>query len=139
MITAYAANAASAASGGLSMILPLVLMFALMYFLMIKPQKKKQQEASKMRNSLKAGDKVSLYSGLIGTIVAVKDDIVTIESGPEKVRLDFNNWAIRQVVADQAGPQGSQADTEDDKEFERQLFGDSSDTDEDNGKDDTQE
>ena len=65
MIKAYATSGAGSAGGGIGgLLLPLVLMFALSYFLMIKPQKKKQQEAIQLKNSLKAGDTVILYSGL---------------------------------------------------------------------------
>ncbi|MBS6063061.1 preprotein translocase subunit YajC [Criibacterium bergeronii] len=121
MIKAYATSGAGSAGGGIGgLLLPLVLMFALSYFLMIKPQKKKQQEAIQLKNSLKAGDTVILYSGLVGTIVAVDGEIITIECDPDKVRLNFQSYAVARVTSKE---ETLYEETEEDKEFERQLFG----------------
>lgn len=50
------------------------LLFAAMWFLMIAPQRKKQKEHEKMLKELGNGDEVVTSGGIMGTIVAVKDD-----------------------------------------------------------------
>jgi len=70
------AQAQGAPSGGAvgSQILFFGLLFAAMWFLMIAPQRKKQKQHEKMLSELGNGDEVVTAGGILGTIVAVKDD-----------------------------------------------------------------
>lgn len=51
-------------------------------WLMSNRTRKQQRSASEFRNNLAAGDEVMTASGLLGTVVAVEDDVITLESGP---------------------------------------------------------
>ena len=66
----------------------------LMYFMVFLPQKKKDKKARELAASLTAGMKVTTQSGVIGKIVNVKDDIVTIETSVEKTQIDYLKAAI---------------------------------------------
>ncbi len=81
----------------LSTFLPMILLFAVFYFMLIRPQKKKEKKAKEMLAALKVGDRVSTIGGIYGTIVNIKDDIITISVGTDNVKLVFARWAIRQV------------------------------------------
>lgn len=50
------------------------LLFAAMWFLMIAPQRKKQKQHDQMLRELANGDEIVSAGGIIGTIVAVKED-----------------------------------------------------------------
>ena len=50
-----------------------------------------------MRNELKIGDEISTNGGILGRIIKIKDDIVTIETGSDKNRLKIFKWAVRAV------------------------------------------
>ena len=76
------------------MLLPLVLMFAALYFFMIRPENKKRKEAENMRNSLAVGDVITTIGGIIGTICAVKENSIVIETGADRVRIEFTKWAV---------------------------------------------
>ena len=76
-----------------TLILPVVLLVA-MYFFMIRPESKRKKEAAKMRNELIVGDEVTTVAGIIGRIVNIKDDTITIETGSDKTRLTFVKGAI---------------------------------------------
>ena len=78
-------------------ILPLVLIFVVFYFVLIRPQRKKDKEAKKMLESLKVGDRICTIGGIYGTIVRIKDDVLTIEVGEQKTQLVFARWAVRNV------------------------------------------
>jgi len=71
-----------------------VAMFAVLYFILIRPQKKRKNQLESMRSDLKAGDKIVTVGGLIGQIVSVKDDDITIEVGVEKSKLVIKKWGI---------------------------------------------
>ena len=67
------AQQAQQGSGGLSLIIMMVAIFAIMYFLMIRPQQKKQKELQRFRTELKKGDKVVTIGGIYGTIEEIPE------------------------------------------------------------------
>jgi len=99
--TAFAADASAPQSSGMgSMVLSIVLMIAIFYFLLIRPQKKKEKEAKNMRDSLMVGDELVTIGGIVGKVIKIKDDEVTIETGSNKTRLTFKKWGINQVLTE---------------------------------------
>ena len=72
----------------------LVVMLAIFYFLLIRPENKKKKELAKMRSELTIGDEVTTIGGIIGTICAVKEDSIVIETSADRVRVEFAKWAI---------------------------------------------
>ena len=78
----------------MSMILPLIAMFAVFYFILIRPENKRKKEAEQMRSSLKNGDKITTIGGITGTIVDVKEDKFVIETGADRVRIELAKWAL---------------------------------------------
>ena len=74
----------------------IILMIAL-FAVMITPQRKREKKIKDMLANLKPGDRVRTIGGIYGTITAIKDDVVTISVGPDKVRLVFIRGAIASV------------------------------------------
>ena len=70
-------------------IMPLVLIFFVFYFLIIRPQQNKVKEHAAMVAAVKKGDEVVTQGGLIGKVLKVSDEEVTIDFG--------NNVNIRAV------------------------------------------
>ena len=68
------------------------------YLFAIRPQKKKDQKIKEMRSSLRTGDEVITIGGIYGKIFKVKEDVITIEVGTSKTRMDITKWAIGSVV-----------------------------------------
>ena len=75
-------------------ILMIAVMFAAMYFFMIRPENKKRKAAEAMRNSLAVGDVITTIGGIVGTICAVKENTIVIETGADRVRVEFTKWAV---------------------------------------------
>ena len=75
-------------------IILIVVMIAIFYFMLIRPENKKMKAAEELRNSLKVGDEVTTIGGIIGTVCAVKDGSVVIETGADRVRVEMTKWAI---------------------------------------------
>ncbi|MBD3427016.1 MAG: preprotein translocase subunit YajC [Candidatus Omnitrophica bacterium] len=59
-------------------LLPIALIFIVFYFLLIRPQKKNQQEHAKMLENLQKNDEVVTAGGLFGTVVNIQNDVVTL-------------------------------------------------------------
>ena len=82
----------------------IIAMFALMYFLMIRPENKRKKEAQNMRDSLAVGDEITTIGGITGTICAVKENTIVIESGADRVRVELTKWAVSTKYAQGAEP-----------------------------------
>ena len=80
----------------MSLLPPMIMMFAIFYFILIRPQQKKQKEALKMLDNLKEGDTVVTLSGIHGTIKKLKDDTVMLQIA-DNVRIKINRTSISKV------------------------------------------
>ena len=69
-------------------------MLVIFYFLLLRPESKKKKALEKMRSELAVGDQVTTIGGIIGTICAVKDESIVIETSADRVRVEFAKWAI---------------------------------------------
>ena len=88
---------AAAATGDWSMIIMLVAFVAIFYFMIYRPQKKQEKEANEMRNNLQIGDEITTIGGIIGEIVRIKDETVTIETGKDRTKIRILRTAVRTV------------------------------------------
>ena len=89
---------ATAADGSPVTMLPsllmIVVMVAVFYFLLIRPENKRKKQAEEMRSSLKVGDEITTIGGITGTICAVKDKTLVLETGADRVRIELAKWAV---------------------------------------------
>ena len=76
------------------MLLPLIVMMGLMYFMLIRPENKRKKEAEQMRASMKNGDNVTTIGGITGVVVDVKEDKFVLETGADRVRIEFAKFAL---------------------------------------------
>ena len=59
----------------------LMLFFGIFYFILIRPQRREQQRHREMLQALGKGDKVMTSGGIIGEIVRVSEQELTIKTG----------------------------------------------------------
>jgi preprotein translocase subunit YajC len=84
---------AQAAGGGagpptLVSFLPLGLVFVVFYLLLIRPQQQKAKEHRVLLANLKKNDEIITSGGLYGRVLAMADDVITVEIAPNvKVRI----------------------------------------------------
>lgn len=72
-------------SAGMVFVIQLAAIIAIFYFLLIRPQRKLQKQHQEMLAALKRGDEVMTEGGLIGEVVHLTEDRVTIKSGDTRV------------------------------------------------------
>lgn len=92
---ASAADPAQKTGGSFQIIIMMGIMLVVMYFLMIRPQKKKEQAAKQLRDSVQIGDEITTIGGINGRIVTVKEDSVVIETSADRVKMKLMRWAIQ--------------------------------------------
>lgn len=78
-------------------ILLIVVMFVALYFFMIRPQKKQEKEQNDMRNNLQVGDEITTIGGIIGKVVSIKEETVTIETSHDRTKIRILKSAVRNV------------------------------------------
>ena len=83
--------------GGIGSIVIIVVMFAALYFFMVRPQKKQEKETQNMRNNLQVGDEITTIGGIIGKIVSIKEETVTIETSHDRSKIRILRSAVRNV------------------------------------------
>ena len=82
------------------MMIPLLLCMAVFYFFMIGPERKARKKREEMLKHLEKGAKVMLSSGLYGTIVAVQDQVVTLQIA-DGVRVRYALSSIQSVIEEE--------------------------------------
>jgi preprotein translocase subunit YajC len=96
---AYAQAGAAAPTSG-QMLQPFLLMvvfLVIFYFLLIRPQQKKAKEHQAMLAKLAAGDECVTAGGILGRVVEIGDNFVTLEVA-DGVRLKVQRFQITQLV-----------------------------------------
>lgn len=88
-----AGSGGSAGSMG-SMIIMILLVVVVFYFFILRPENKKKKETTQMRDNLKVGDQITTIGGVVGTICAVKEETIVMETGADRVRIEFTRWAV---------------------------------------------
>lgn len=76
-------------------VLPIGLMVLVFYFILIRPQRKRDKETQKMRNSIQIGDEIITAGGIVGLVVSIKEDTVVIETGGDRSKIRVKRWAIQ--------------------------------------------
>ena len=69
----------------MALLIQLVLLVAIFYFILILPQRREQKRHREMIAALRPGDSVVTSGGLMGEIVQLKEDQITLKTGEARV------------------------------------------------------
>lgn len=86
-------NAVSQTLSQMIFIVPLIVIMVIMF----RSNKKKAKAVQDMIASIQPGVKVKTIGGFYGKVVSVKEDVVTIECGPDKAKLIIDKGAIATI------------------------------------------
>ncbi len=83
---------------GFEFLIPIGLMVVMFYFLIIRPQKKRQEEHRKLVESLKKGQKVVTAGGIHGIITNVKDTTIVVKvDDSNNTKMEFEKGSIERI------------------------------------------
>jgi len=80
---------------GMALIIQLVFIVAIFYFILILPQRREQKRHREMLAALRPGEQVVTVGGLVGDIVQLKEELVTLKSGDARVVIERGRIARR--------------------------------------------
>jgi preprotein translocase subunit YajC len=88
---------APANRSGMILIIYIVSFGLIAWFLLIRPQGRIQQQHQQMLSALKRGDEVMTDGGIIGTVVHITEDRVTVKTG-ENTRVVVARGKIARIL-----------------------------------------
>ncbi len=105
------------------MIVIYALIFIALYFFLIRPNSKKKKQEAELRNNLAIGDDITTIGGIVGRVIAIKDeeDAIVIETGPDRTKMKFKKWCISTVDTEKTVTAASE--TSKNKEEKKGFFG----------------
>ena len=74
----------------------MVLIVVVFYFILIRPQQKRAKQQAALLKALKAGDRVSTASGILGAVISVKDNTVMLRSADSK--MEVTKASITEII-----------------------------------------
>ncbi len=86
------------ATGMITSLLPLVLIFVVFYFLLIRPQQKKAKEHKEMLDNIKKGDKIITAGGIYGVVESVDNKTLTVKIA-ENTKIKIGKGSVAAVRA----------------------------------------
>lgn len=95
-----ALNLLSTSTDALSFYSPFIMILVMVLFMWLfiyRPQKKQQQKETEVRNSLEIGDEVTTIGGIVGRVVAIKEDTFVLETGSDRTKIRFRRAAIQSI------------------------------------------
>lgn len=93
-------NTAAANNKGTDWTSMLILFGIMIIFvvIMIVPQKRREKKQRQMLDAIKPGDEIRTIGGIFGKVKMVKEDLVTITTGPKDDEMVFAKGAIEFVT-----------------------------------------
>ncbi len=79
-----------------SQLIAIILIFVVFYFLLIRPQKKAQDDHKKMIAGLKKNDEIITNGGIHGIIANVKDSAVTLKVD-DNVKIEIQKSCVASI------------------------------------------
>jgi preprotein translocase subunit YajC len=76
----------------------LVAFVGIFYFLLIRPQRQQQKRHEEMAQSVRRGDDIATIGGIVGRIVHIKENLLTIKTA-EDTRLVIERDKVARKIA----------------------------------------
>jgi preprotein translocase subunit YajC len=85
LLAVLLAPSGSGGSGLSVLLFQVALIFGIFYFLIIRPQRRQQQRHKELLAALQKGDHVVTSGGIVGEVLHLKENEITIRSGEAKL------------------------------------------------------
>ncbi len=105
--TTHSAAAANNGMGSMWLLIVIyVAIFGALYFFLIRPNSKKKKEEAALRNSVEIGDEITTIGGIMGRVIAIKEDedAIIIETGSDRNKMKMKRWCISTVDTEKETP-----------------------------------
>ncbi|MBP2032499.1 preprotein translocase subunit YajC [Clostridium algifaecis] len=80
--------------------LPLLVVIVVCYLFMFLPESKRRKKYNKMISELKVNDQIVTKGGMIGKIINIQEKEITVQTGPDRVKIKLTKNSIFNVLSD---------------------------------------
>jgi preprotein translocase subunit YajC len=87
-------------------LLSMLLIFGIFYFLLFLPMQKQRKQTAKMLSELQNGDSVVTSGGILGTVVALDAETVTLRVKPDNIKIQMARSAVSGLIPAAASSEG---------------------------------
>ncbi|MEY8000340.1 preprotein translocase subunit YajC [Clostridium sp. Mt-5] len=94
----------------LARIAPLLLVVVFFYLLIFLPESKRKKKYNAMLDNLKVNDEVMTKGGIIGKIVNINERVLTIQTGPDRVKIKLDKTGVLNVLSENKKAEDSNKD-----------------------------
>jgi preprotein translocase subunit YajC len=92
---ALGATSGGSAGGGMSIVfIQMIVIVAIFYFLIIRPKMQQEKKHRARLETIKVKDQIITAGGIIGEVVHVKDDQLTVKSGESRLIIQRDRVAV---------------------------------------------
>jgi preprotein translocase subunit YajC len=92
---ALGASSGGSAGGGMSIVfIQMIVIVAIFYFLIIRPKMQQEKKHRARLETIKAKDQIITAGGIMGEVVHVKDDELTVKSGESRLIVQRDRVAV---------------------------------------------
>ena len=88
----------NSAGSMITLVLPMLIVIVFFYLILYLPQKRQEKKDAEMRNSLEIGDEVTTIGGIVGRVIALKEDTFVLETGSDRTKIRFRRAAVQAVT-----------------------------------------
>jgi preprotein translocase subunit YajC len=101
LFQAGAGSPAANPLGGIAGFLPIILIFGIFYFLLFLPMQRQRKNTQKMLSTLQTGSVVVTSGGIVGTIVSIEQDLLTLRVKPDNIKLQVTRSAVSSLAPEE--------------------------------------
>jgi preprotein translocase subunit YajC len=85
-------------SGLVSSLVPFIIMLAVFYLIIFVPEGRRKKKFRSMLDSLKLNDEIITRGGILGKVVNIQDDMITMQTGPDRIKIKIEKNAVLKVI-----------------------------------------
>lgn len=79
-------------------IVSILAMLAIFYAIVFIPESRRKKKFNAMIKSLKVNDEIITRGGIAGKIVGIQDEFITLQTGPDRVKIKITKDAVGSVT-----------------------------------------
>ncbi|MHC6180669.1 preprotein translocase subunit YajC [Clostridium sp. JNZ X4-2] len=84
----------------LARVAPFIFVIVFFYVLIFLPESKRKKKYNAMLDNLKVNDEVMTKGGIIGKIVNINERVLTIQTGPDRVKIKLDKTGVLNVLSE---------------------------------------
>lgn len=84
----------------LGALMPIIVVIIVCYLFMFLPESRRRKKYNQMLGNLKVNDEIITKGGIIGKVINIQDKEITMQTGPDRIKLKLSKSGIMSVLSE---------------------------------------